>query len=129
MSENVDDPGAPVEVYRTRSPKRAREHGLVLQATGLHPLFALIEGSQVVLVPGAEAGRARQQIALYVEENRGFLDLNFVQICPMFFGQIRAGSLAHIRYLRRGHSTLRLAREMPPAPAQRIAMRTDCFIL
>ena len=65
-------PGGPVEVFRTRSPKLAREYGLVLQATGLHPFFAQAEGLQLVLVPEAEGSRAVAQIRLYEDENRGW---------------------------------------------------------
>jgi len=65
-------PGTPVELARTTRKRQARDWQLVLMAAGL-PFAIQPQGASTVLVVPAEVAlRARRELELYEEENRGW---------------------------------------------------------
>lgn len=62
----------PTEVYRSRRPKRVREHALVLQALGI-PFATRQDGGELLIaVPAGMSERASRELAAYQNENRGW---------------------------------------------------------
>jgi membrane associated rhomboid family serine protease len=62
----------PVEVYRSHSWGRVREYGLVLQAMQIPHAVERGSPDSVLFVPPERADGAREQLALYDRENRGW---------------------------------------------------------
>ncbi len=60
-----------VALYRSRSRKRCSEYALVLTAVGIDCAVHRLNGNFALSVALPDAARARRQLQLYVEENRG----------------------------------------------------------
>jgi len=67
-----DPVGELVEVYRHRSARAVRDRGLVLTSVGIPYLAPDDESEPRILVEAHQAARAREELARYEEENRGF---------------------------------------------------------
>jgi membrane associated rhomboid family serine protease len=61
-----------VEIFRSPTKKAANEHALVLQARELPHQILFVEGSFLLLVPAAQAARARSELFHYDTENVGW---------------------------------------------------------
>jgi len=59
-----------VSLYRPRSKKRCMEYALVLQAVGIRCEVRPCDGKFVMVVYARDADRAREQLRLYLHENR-----------------------------------------------------------
>jgi membrane associated rhomboid family serine protease len=59
-----------IEVYRSSRRRDAEEHALVLAAVGINCTMQPLDGVVTLLVPTAEALKARQQLVQYARENR-----------------------------------------------------------
>ena len=66
------DETAPVEIFRTRRAKRAREIALVLQAIGIECAILENRGEALVAVLPHDRERAERELASYEAENRGW---------------------------------------------------------
>lgn len=62
----------PVVVFSSRRPREAAERALVLQAVGVRHEIVTDGRDSLLIVPGDEAGRARDELAAWRRENRGW---------------------------------------------------------
>jgi membrane associated rhomboid family serine protease len=65
-------PGTPVELARTRRKRQARDWQLVLMAAGIPFVPQPVDGATVLAVPIELLERARRELELFEEENRGW---------------------------------------------------------
>ncbi len=59
-----------VSLYGSRSKKRCMEYALVLQAVGIRSEVLPRDGEFALVVQARDANRAREQLRLYLHENR-----------------------------------------------------------